>query len=72
MGCRLGGSPLPGGIPVILQMVQRIQAGCRPCHIVGFPAALHIEEAQVGVVRLCDVTLAGGSLVESERHVRLT
>ena len=71
LGCRLGGSPLPGGISVILQMVQRIQAGCRPCHIVGFPAAFHVEEAQVGVVGLGDVSLAGGSLVQPECHVRL-
>ena len=72
LGCRLWGSPLPSGILVILQMVQRIQAGCRPCHIVSFPSSLHVEESQAGVISLGDITLASGSLVESERHVRLT
>ena len=72
LGCRFWRRTLPDSILEILQMVQRIQAGCRPCHIVSFPSSLHVEESQVGVISLSDITLAGGSLVESERHVRLT
>ena len=42
---------------VILQMVQRIQAGCRPCHIVSFQSSLHVEEILIEIVPLLESKL---------------
>ena len=72
LGCSFRRNLLPGSILEILQMIQRIQTGCRPCHIVCLPSSLHIEKTEIWVISLSDVFLAGSSLIQSECHIRLS
>ena len=72
LGCCFRRNLLPGSRLEILQMIQRIQTGCRPSHIISLPSSLHIEKTEIRVISLSDVFLAGSSLIQSECHIRLS
>ena len=72
LGCGFRRNLLPGSRLEILQMIQGIQTGCRPSHIISLPSSLHIEKSEIRVISLSDVFLAGNSLIQSECHIRLS